>query len=120
MSAEKTLDCQKCGACCVASAWSGGDFEPFAEVSEHEGARIQKALPMSVVRVRPTGWTFQEPTLAMEIKNDRYGRCVALKGTVGRKVSCSIYRARPAGCRDFEPGSERCLEIRRTILGPKA
>ncbi len=113
------IDCQKCGACCLASAWSpSAALRPFADVQDNEVKRIERRLPLSVVPVQPFGFAFQTVTNAMAInRRDRRGRCVALKGTVGRKVSCSIYSVRPEGCVDFEPGSERCLEIRRMVLG---
>lgn len=41
------------------------------------------------------------------------GACVALSGTVGQSVSCSAYDSRPAECRVFEAGSDRCRAVRR-------
>ena len=41
------------------------------------------------------------------------GRCAALRGTVGESVSCACYQGRPRVCREFEPGEERCNEMRR-------
>lgn len=104
------LDCQKCGACCLAVAW-GGKTQPFAEVDLDEVKALEKALPGATVDVCRSGWAFEEPAVAMQVKPN--GRCVALQGNVGRSVSCSVYGVRPAGCREFEPGSEKCLEIRR-------
>ena len=40
-------------------------------------------------------------------------RCVALTGTVGVSVGCSIYDHRPSACRAFTPGSPLCLEARK-------
>lgn len=114
------LDCQKCGACCLAASWNsgvGGFNEPFAEVLDHEADAIEEVLPKSVTHVRPSGMGFSTVTMAMQVKQDTRGRCVALKGRVGCKVSCSVYEVRPSGCADFEPGSEKCLEIRRQVLG---
>lgn len=115
-----SLDCQKCGACCLAASWGnsiGGFQEPFAEVQDHEVEAIHEALPNSVTMIAPSGMAFSTVTKAMKVKQDSRGRCVALKGRVGCKVSCSIYENRPSGCVDFEPGSEKCLEIRRRVLG---
>lgn len=39
-------------------------------------------------------------------------RCIALTGTVGLSVGCSIYEDRPTACRAFTPGSTLCLEAR--------
>ena len=40
-------------------------------------------------------------------------RCVALEGTLGKRVSCTIYQWRPAGCRAVVPGSRECRRDRR-------
>lgn len=46
-------------------------------------------------------------------------RCVALEGSTGRQVSCSIYDRRPGPCRDFAPyaplgmGDDACDRARR-------
>jgi hypothetical protein len=50
---------------------------------------------------------------------DQPGRCIALEGSVGHSVHCTIYDRRPAACRDFAPlsmlgmGDESCDEARR-------
>jgi hypothetical protein len=46
-------------------------------------------------------------------------RCVALRGTIGQSVSCTIYEFRPSACREFAPlaavgrGDEACNDARR-------
>ena len=114
------LDCRKCGACCTSVAWNPASAvqRPFADMTDDEAEKLETKRPGLVTLCQPEGWTFEEPRFAMAIKkNDPRGRCVALTGTVGKRVSCSIYEDRPAGCRSFEPGGEECLEIRRKILG---
>ncbi len=37
-------------------------------------------------------------------------RCAALKGVVGTRVTCTIYEARPATCRDFKRSWENGRE----------
>lgn len=40
--------------------------------------------------------------------------CVALKGSIMHKVSCSVYKQRPKVCRNaLKPGEKQCLEARR-------
>lgn len=45
-------------------------------------------------------------------------RCVALTGTIGEQVACSIYELRPSPCREYVPSFEngernlRCDEAR--------
>lgn len=109
---SKELDCRTCGACCLSRAWNHDDG-PFADVGDDEAERIEAKKPNAIVYCPPSGWAFRETQLAMRVAN---GRCVALKGSVGRRVSCSIYEDRPSGCAEFEPGSEACLEIRRKVL----
>jgi Fe-S-cluster containining protein len=43
----------------------------------------------------------------------REQRCIALEGTLGKHVSCSIYELRPRPCRIVEAGSKECLARRR-------
>lgn len=40
------------------------------------------------------------------------GRCLALKGGLGKRVSCGIYHARPSPCRTVQAGDELCLRYR--------
>ncbi len=40
-------------------------------------------------------------------------RCLALKGSLGRRVRCEIYALRPASCRRVEAGDAQCLRARR-------
>jgi Fe-S-cluster containining protein len=40
------------------------------------------------------------------------GRCAALRGAPGRKVSCAIYHLRPKACRTVQPGDADCLRAR--------
>ena len=47
------------------------------------------------------------------LKLDPDGRCAALRGALGRKVWCAIYRDRPSPCRRVEAGSKLCLTYRR-------
>ena len=78
--------CQRCGACCaafrVAFHWS--------EAAPHSSDGPDEAL---TVKVRP----FE---LAMRgTEGGSSPRCVALAGTVGGPVACTIYANRPSPCR---------------------
>jgi Fe-S-cluster containining protein len=44
-------------------------------------------------------------------------RCIALLGTCGVQTTCSIYSNRPQACRNFQKGSQLCLEARRKLYG---
>lgn len=49
------------------------------------------------------------------VHNENGVVCAALRGNVGRRVSCSIYERRPEACRGFLPGSRDCLDARRNV-----
>lgn len=81
--------CQQCGACCaffrVSFYWS----EAEASLGGCVPPELTEALNPQRVAMR--GTLFQ-PT-----------RCVALEGTVGKAVACTIYPRRPSPCRELEP-----------------
>lgn len=118
LATAKKLDCQTCGACCRASSFSEAIPRlPFVDMTDAEAEEIEERRPGSVTLSVPSGWTFDPQRFVMAICRDEHGRCVALRGTVGRKVSCAIYKHRPSTCREFEPGDECCLSARRMAFG---
>lgn len=60
-----------------------------------------------------------ESRACMQGTNQKNPRCVALSGTLGVQVACTIYAQRPTPCREFEvweaDGSvnERCQALRQ-------
>ena len=89
----KIPDCQDCGACCA--------YEPlWIEVTSVEAQKIDSSM-------RVLG---DIEAYAMKTGSDH--RCVALKGRIGKKVECSIYKDRPAACRNFSRGSDHCIYLR--------
>jgi len=44
------------------------------------------------------------------------GRCAALRGAPGRRVSCAIYHLRPKACRTVQPGDADCERARKEQL----
>ena len=89
--------CLSCGACCAALRVSFYWAEPVPEAVTE---------PIGPFRA------------AMRGTNQKPPRCVALEGTVGEAVRCTIYADRPSPCREFaaswEDGerNERCDEVR--------
>jgi Fe-S-cluster containining protein len=115
---SEDLDCRKCGLCCLSGNWNGPRSLPFVELGKREAARLWKKHPKLVVLddSPPTGMAFKAPnSFSLDVKN---GRCAALRGTVLRKTSCSIYKDRPFACREFEPGSVLCLAFRKRVGPP--
>jgi Fe-S-cluster containining protein len=94
------LDCQTCGACCahfrVSFYWAESDAHPLGTVPQD-----------LVVPITPHH-------IAMRGTEKKPARCVALGGTIGQSVGCTIYEKRSSTCREFEAGSEACLRARRT------
>lgn len=101
-AAATEFDCQACGACCATfDVWlMEGDRDRFE--------RSARLLPLTVIHRPGTAageWRF----MARDAKT---GHCLALQGPLGH-CRCTIYDDRPTLCREFEAGSEDCLEARR-------
>lgn len=94
----EALDCQRCGACCavfrVSFYWAEADDAP--------GGSVPVAL------TRPVGSLHR----CMAGTETRPVRCIALQGTVGQAVGCSIYAQRSSTCRSVMPGDPQCLKAR--------
>ena len=100
--------CMSCGACCIAFRasfyWAEGDDTMEGGVPVH--------LTVNVNAFRR----------AMRRTNFQDQHCIALRGTPGQKVQCTIYEHRPSVCRNFEPSSKsginnsRCNKA-RAIFG---
>lgn len=83
--------CQRCGACCVTYRIS----LPRIELASRGG-------PVPDALTEP----YTPTTACLRINrhdSDHPDRCIALEGTVGVFVSCSIYPQRPSACGDFAP-----------------
>ena len=91
------FDCRTCGACCSYSAeWPRFTLESNAEIS---------AIPASLVNTEGSGMACGGT------------RCAALRGVVGKGVSCAVYALRPTVCRSCVPGDDACRLARRALLG---
>lgn len=99
------LDCLACGACCT-----------NPDENRREGVHEWVELgPRDVILRRRRGerLVVRDAAGVPHLRLDPSGRCVALRGRIGQRVSCSIYEIRPRACRRVEPGSDRCLQYRR-------
>ena len=105
MSAQEENPCLVCGLCC-------SNFRVSFYHGEVEGM--------------PFGWVpadmvekLNESRACMKGTSQKQPRCVALSGTLGEQVACTIYEQRPTPCREFavweEDGSvnERCQQLRK-------
>jgi uncharacterized protein len=98
--------CLDCGACCASYRVSFHWSEAEASVGGVTPAELTAKISAHRVAMRGT--------------DSKSPRCVALDGTVGATVSCSIHPQRPSPCRDFEASwsngvhNVRCDEARAT------
>jgi Fe-S-cluster containining protein len=77
--------CLHCGACCVhyRVSFYWGEADPSS------GGKVPPQLTEELTEFRR----------CMRGTNQNHPRCIALKGEVGKTVSCSIYSIRPSTCR---------------------
>lgn len=90
--------CLVCGACCASYRVS---FH-WSEADPKQGGRVPAEL------VEPVDFHF----VCMRGTSAPGGRCQALRGEIGREVSCAIYDRRPTTCREFGDDLERCDKAR--------
>ena len=92
------FDCLSCGACCAYSE----SWPTFVGDADSEG------IPDELIN-----FDYER----MQCYSDR---CSALVGEIGREAQCSVYENRPLVCREFQPGSEDCIIVRRRFDLPAA
>ena len=106
-------DCRSCGACCV-----GGfdDGYGWADCTEEDVVRMSRRVRLRLVPIR-YGFNFNPAIGATPTRMDpSFGKtCEFLRGTPGKRCSCSIYTTRPSVCAAFQPGSTACHEARRSL-----
>lgn len=94
---ERMSACQSCGACCAAYRVQFSVYE-LDDAGGTVPAAMTEPVNGATSRMRGTG---EVPI-----------RCVALTGTVGQSVGCSIYLQRAAPCRELIEGSYACNKAR--------
>ena len=100
-----SADCQRCGACCVNLPSNRAEgFTSWVEIADGD-AILERA---DLVRKHVVRDADGVPHL--RLADD--GRCLALRGALGRDVSCGIHHHRPSPCRTVQPGDALCLRYR--------
>lgn len=89
--------CQTCGACCASYRVQFAVYE-LDELGGPVPAHLTEEVNGVTCRMRGTG---EVPI-----------RCVALSGTVGQQVGCTIYLRRPRPCAELTEGSHGCHKAR--------
>lgn len=120
-------DCRRCGVCCV----SLFDQDSFCDVTEKDVVRLGKSFARrNVLGLSAFDWLmaavrgrgFSCAALKTKWKKQRSGplkgaeakACVALRGSILSRVSCSVYDRRPQACREaVVPGDRACLALRK-------
>lgn len=124
--------CRSCGLCCIAP----NRQEVFCDVSEADVRRLDRRWVQRNVRapgffdrlLADLSGNGGLPFAAIVTKcvEPRSGplegsslcACVALRGTPGKSVTCSVYERRPKTCRTaVKPGDQTCRRIRKLYLG---
>ncbi|MCC6806523.1 MAG: YkgJ family cysteine cluster protein [Deltaproteobacteria bacterium] len=105
MQAGVLYDCQACGACCTNPDENRREgFTAYVDVAPGSPLLKRAHVIKRFVVVDDRG---------AHMRLDPAGRCSALKGKLGVRVSCQVYADRPRGCRLVEAGSPRCQQARR-------
>ncbi|MCB9568958.1 MAG: YkgJ family cysteine cluster protein [Myxococcales bacterium] len=98
-------ECMRCGACCCNPASNAAEgFAGWVEVGEREPLLADERLVRRLVVRDEEGVAHR--------RLDPSGRCLALRGRLGVRVECTIYKIRPHPCRAVLAGSEECLRAR--------
>lgn len=113
MSSKRVrFDCRTCGACCG----PGVDEEYYVSLLEGDAERLSDGYRRLHVVHTDEECLFNH--LATKRTKHSGVVCVALRGKIGRRVCCSIYRRRPCLCRTFRRGDESCIEARKALGFP--
>ncbi len=91
-------DCVGCGRCCHHGPHTVSLLE-----SDEDRLGPERVRALTVVLDRPPYFRFMV---------NEGARCGALDVREPGRYPCAVYDARPAGCREVEPGSPCCLEAR--------
>ena len=118
--------CTTCGMCCV----SLRDQRAFADVTTEDEERLGREFvrlhvvhtstfdrllgaldgrepPMGAIR---TEWKEQK---SGPLRGVQANACVALRGSLMRRVKCAVYERRPDACRNaIQPGDRTCRQLR--------
>lgn len=97
--------CKSCGACCT-----------HFRISFYQGECDSNGGVVPADLVTPI-----TPFYVAMKGSETGGRCTALRGEIGKDISCAIYESRPSPCRAFpvweEDGSphQKCQELRKKV-----
>lgn len=97
--------CVRCGACCTNPSENVREgVTAYVEIAPGDAILKKKDLVRKLVVLDAAG--------VPHLRLAKDGRCLALRGAIGREVRCEIYHHRPTPCRRVEPGGALCLRYR--------
>ena len=99
------LDCRRCGACCT-------NPDENAREGRFDYVPVEARARLLSRRDLLRKYVAQDAAGAPHLRLTADGRCSALRGALGRRVSCAIYALRPKACRRVQPGDGDCLRAR--------
>lgn len=109
---DPRYDCQTCGACCVNPPENEAEgFRAWVEVAPGEPLLRRRDLVKKLCVIEADG----PDRGAVHLRLDASGRCLALRGALGRRVACTIYARRPAPCRRVQAGAPDCRRYRAAL-----
>jgi len=113
-----SADCRSCGACCVGgfddgAGWADCTAEDVIRMSRH--ARVRLVTERYGVTSQVASTSIATPSKMTA----EFGKvCAFLRGTPGKRCSCSIYATRPSVCAWYQPGGPGCRNARALLELP--
>jgi len=101
-------DCRTCGLCCIGDNNSGH----YVYVDQRDIHQLPNYYQQRVMPVYDSQLDLEIWALATKERDDGAHVCVAFEGQEGVSCRCAIYNARPQVCKDFEPRSRSCRDVR--------
>lgn len=104
-----SADCLKCGICCTSLTWEETYVNLTPKDEERLGKRYVKLHVINgEIRTRP------KINKSGPLQGVEDCRCASLRGSIIKKVRCSIYEKRPDVCRKaLKPGDRQCIAVRQ-------
>jgi len=115
----KDFDCTRCGICCM--DWNVKGDGTYIDLTSDDFERIPVEICGLVLVEDTPGLYSTKLVLRKTQAGPLYGayirRCAAFTGGFLHRCSCSIHDFKPSICRDFVPGNEKCVTMRKIIQG---
>jgi Fe-S-cluster containining protein len=113
---EYEAKCTSCGACCCFYAEKEGMIAADGPAGKDSKLSYYKETEQRFTWPDGDEEVFRESGMVMITKHLKgLPACVALEGTPGEDVKCTIYQNRPKHCRLFMPGSNMCINARKWV-----